>query len=230
MCHMSRLTCHVSQVHFLFCFVFSMWWSLSGEGLLSTGPTPSSFMHIYVFSYQKSYFNSASECIAGGTDRRCKFKHFLAFFEIFFCQLCSANFLNLQSWSARTSTLTKFAKKLIQWEKSMHIVLGLFWHPSLSQTNILSLDLIIFSFDFKTKFLLLEILFCRDIPTCFLQKLLQLPREALPTAPRRDCAMFALLTGVVLVLLLCHTPKTALNLYESYHMLRYHESPETMLG
>ena len=33
--------------------------------------------------------------------------------------------------------------------------------------------------------------------------------------------MVALLTGVVVVLVVCHTPKTFINLYESYHMLRY---------
>ena len=50
MCHVSRVTCHVSHVtchmsHFLSFFLFfrTKWWSLSLEGLLSTGPTPSSF-------------------------------------------------------------------------------------------------------------------------------------------------------------------------------------------
>ena len=38
---------------------------------------------------------------------------------------------------------------------------------------------------------------------------------------RRDGAMVALLTGVVVVLVVCHTPKTFINLFESYHMLRY---------
>ena len=33
--------------------------------------------------------------------------------------------------------------------------------------------------------------------------------------------MVALLTGVVVVLVVCHTPKTFINLYESYHMLYY---------
>ena len=50
MCHMSCVTCHVSHVmchtsFYLFIFIFlrTKWWSLSVEGLLSTGLTPSSF-------------------------------------------------------------------------------------------------------------------------------------------------------------------------------------------
>ena len=45
-CHVSHVTCHVSHVmcHMsqFFSFFFTKWWSLSVEGLLSTGPTPSS--------------------------------------------------------------------------------------------------------------------------------------------------------------------------------------------
>ena len=43
-CHMSRVTCHVSRVtcHMSLFFFQTKWWSLSVEGLLSTGPTPSS--------------------------------------------------------------------------------------------------------------------------------------------------------------------------------------------
>ncbi len=37
---------------------------------------------------------------------------------------------------------------------------------------------------------------------------------------RRDGAMTALLSGVVLVLVLCHTPKTIVNSYESYQVRR----------
>ena len=44
-CHVSHITCHTSRVrchmsHFLLLLI--KWWSLSVEGLLSTGPTPSS--------------------------------------------------------------------------------------------------------------------------------------------------------------------------------------------
>ena len=35
--------------------------------------------------------------------------------------------------------------------------------------------------------------------------------------------MSGLLTGVVVVLVICHTPKTIINLSESYHLLRYGE-------
>jgi len=38
---------------------------------------------------------------------------------------------------------------------------------------------------------------------------------------RRDRAMSGLLTGVVVVLVVCHTPKTIINLSESYHLLCY---------
>ena len=48
-CHMSHVTCHMSSVTCLMsqflinCFFFTKLWSQSVEGLLSTGPTPSSF-------------------------------------------------------------------------------------------------------------------------------------------------------------------------------------------
>ena len=47
MCHVSRVTCHMSRVtcHMSpFFFFLTKWWSLLVEGLLSTGPTPSSFL------------------------------------------------------------------------------------------------------------------------------------------------------------------------------------------
>lgn len=51
---------------------------------------------------------------------------------------------------------------------------------------------------------------------------------------RRDRAMTGLLTGVVVVLVVCHTPKTIMNLSESYHLLRYgariSESEEPLWG
>ena len=42
--HTTRVTCHVSHVtsHIFFFFFRTKWWTLSVEGLLSTGPTPSS--------------------------------------------------------------------------------------------------------------------------------------------------------------------------------------------
>merc|ERR1719483_1001255 len=36
-----------------------------------------------------------------------------------------------------------------------------------------------------------------------------------------DQAMIALLSGVVLVLIVCHAPKAVINIYESYQMLVY---------
>lgn len=45
----------------------------------------------------------------------------------------------------------------------------------------------------------------------------------LSTMQRRDSAMTALLSGVVLVLVVCHTPKTFINLYESYQMVQFGE-------
>ena len=48
-CHVSHVTCHVSRVTcFFFCFFWIKWSSLSVEGLLSTGPTPSSFISYIV--------------------------------------------------------------------------------------------------------------------------------------------------------------------------------------
>ena len=41
-CHVSRVTCHMSHVTCHVFFVRTKLWSLSVEGLLSTGPTPSS--------------------------------------------------------------------------------------------------------------------------------------------------------------------------------------------
>ena len=44
-CHVSHVTCHMSHVtFFLLLFFWTKWWSLLVEGLLSTGPTPSSFV------------------------------------------------------------------------------------------------------------------------------------------------------------------------------------------
>ena len=41
-CHVSHVTCNVSHVTIFFLFL-TKWLSLSVEGLISTGPTPSSF-------------------------------------------------------------------------------------------------------------------------------------------------------------------------------------------
>ena len=49
MCQVSGVTCQVSlfsSSFFSFLLFLTKWWSLSGEGLLSTGPTPSSFESI----------------------------------------------------------------------------------------------------------------------------------------------------------------------------------------
>ena len=35
---------------------------------------------------------------------------------------------------------------------------------------------------------------------------------------RRDQSMIALLSGVVMVLIVCHLPKTVINIYESYQV------------
>ena len=42
-CHKSHVTCHVSHVTCHMSFFWTNWWILWVEGLLSTGPTPSSF-------------------------------------------------------------------------------------------------------------------------------------------------------------------------------------------
>ena len=49
MCHMWWLTCHVSHVvkYIYICIFFlTKWWSLSLKGVLSTGPTLSSFFYV----------------------------------------------------------------------------------------------------------------------------------------------------------------------------------------
>ena len=43
MCHLSCITCHVSHVTFFLLLFWTKWWSLSVDGLFSTGPSPSSF-------------------------------------------------------------------------------------------------------------------------------------------------------------------------------------------
>ena len=44
MCNMSHVTCHVSHYYYYYNFFFwTKWWSLSGGGLLSTGPTPTRY-------------------------------------------------------------------------------------------------------------------------------------------------------------------------------------------
>ncbi|XP_023335794.1 FMRFamide receptor isoform X2 [Eurytemora carolleeae] len=48
-----------------------------------------------------------------------------------------------------------------------------------------------------------------------------LVHNRIATNQRRDGAMTALLSGVVVVLILCHTPKTIINMYESYQMLMW---------
>ena len=48
--------------------------------------------------------------------------------------------------------------------------------------------------------------------------------ECIISTFRRDKTMTALLTGIVLVLIICHTPKTIINVYESYQVEQ--ESPE----
>ena len=54
-CHMSHATCHLSCIqcpmsHFFLSFFSSKWWSQLVEGLLLTGPTPSSFIFFLLLS------------------------------------------------------------------------------------------------------------------------------------------------------------------------------------
>ena len=39
---------------------------------------------------------------------------------------------------------------------------------------------------------------------------------------RQDQTMIALLSGVVVVLIVCHTPKAVINIYESYQVTMYY--------
>ena len=70
-CHMSRVTCHMSHVFlflFLLFFVFfyptknmPKWWSQLVEGLISTGPTPSSLRKLCYFRFCAGIFLACSE-------------------------------------------------------------------------------------------------------------------------------------------------------------------------
>ena len=42
--------------------------------------------------------------------------------------------------------------------------------------------------------------------------------QAILLINRRDETMIALLSGVVVVLIVCHTPKAVINIYESYQV------------
>ena len=60
-CDMSHVMCHMSHVMFFLCFFRTKGWSLAREGLLSTGPTLSSYSSIHEFIYQSiDLFNCTS--------------------------------------------------------------------------------------------------------------------------------------------------------------------------
>ena len=65
-CHVSHVTCHISQ----FFFFLTKRWSLSVEGLLSTGPTPSSFCMTLVPNQKKiNYLVSDQQSRVGQRER-----------------------------------------------------------------------------------------------------------------------------------------------------------------
>ena len=65
-CHVSCVTCHVSNImspvhlflllSFLFFFSLTKWRSLSVEGLLSTGPTTSSYLRFSIYGIEKFWY------------------------------------------------------------------------------------------------------------------------------------------------------------------------------
>ena len=60
-CRMAHVTCHMSRVT---CnFFLTKWWSSSVEGLLSTGPTPSSLYRLYVtiLTYEWTLINLCTQ-------------------------------------------------------------------------------------------------------------------------------------------------------------------------
>ena len=97
-CYMSRVTCHVSHVTFFF---FIKWWSLSVEGLLSTGPTPSSLYlltkvykiigkkYIKNHFFQSTYFTNRSNIPHAQNTGK---------INRFWCQNCSATKLFLPNF------------------------------------------------------------------------------------------------------------------------------------
>ena len=58
MCHMSRVTCHN------FFFYWTKWWSLSVEGLLSTGPTRLVFFITWFFCTKPVWIEHRENCKA----------------------------------------------------------------------------------------------------------------------------------------------------------------------
>ena len=58
-CHVSHVMCHVSHVTFFYFFIFlPRGWSFLVEGLLSTGPTPSSYTLKPIFLFLISFLPS----------------------------------------------------------------------------------------------------------------------------------------------------------------------------
>ena len=92
-CHLSPVTCHLSHVKkisftfffikkkYIYIYILKNWWSWSVEGLLSTGPTPSSlitFIFIKMDSAQtnrpprKSKFNDVHFCFGSKLSYCCQ--------------------------------------------------------------------------------------------------------------------------------------------------------------
>ena len=60
-CHVSLVTCHVSRVTcHMSLFFRTKWWSLSVEGLLSTGPTQSSF-YLFIIIVKECYQTTSNQ-------------------------------------------------------------------------------------------------------------------------------------------------------------------------
>ena len=107
-CHMSRVTCHVSNVtwhmfcFFLFFFLRTKWWSLSVEGLLSAGPTPSSYFPC-----------SKTICVPSGSLKT----HFVftldSMFHIFSNLFDSQDLWSHLTWPDLTSCLSKVVRLLV---------------------------------------------------------------------------------------------------------------------
>ena len=119
MCHMSHFTCHVSHVNFFLFFFLTKWWILSVEGLLSMGPTPSSF-----FERASEALKSTGKSVLsrGWTiiDQSQKFKlnfvqgeheHFEQLLAIF----CNQNCIQIWFWTMGSAKTKKHAVSCVLW-------------------------------------------------------------------------------------------------------------------
>ena len=101
----SHVTCQMSQLLLLFIFFRTKWWSLSVEGLLSTGPTPSS-LHRFPTNFSTQVSNQFFHPIVP--------QYFsLEYFPQLFHQFTNQIFLPNLSTKCSTQFSTSFFPQLV---------------------------------------------------------------------------------------------------------------------